>query len=202
MINKNKKRTLPQTIGYLLTILGLVGLLAAFTLAIEKVAILKNPSYTPSCNISPLLSCGSVMTTPQAEVFGFPNPFMGIVGFSIVTTIGVAVLAGAQFKRWFWLGLQAGTTLGLIFVGWLYYQSVFTIGALCPYCMIVWAVTIPLFWYVLLYNITQDTIVLKGRLLSIGLFMQRHHGDILLLTYLFAIGIILQHFWYYWSTLL
>ncbi|PRC62285.1 hypothetical protein C6A85_03910, partial [Mycobacterium sp. ITM-2017-0098] len=30
------------------------------------------------------------------------------------------------------------------FVHWLIFQSLYRIGALCPYCMVVWAVTIPL----------------------------------------------------------
>src|SRR6218665_3494184 len=88
------KRTLPQVIGVLLVVLGMIGFLAAADLSIEKVALLKNPSYEPSCNISPLLSCGSVMITEQAEAFGFPNPFIGVAGFAIVTTFGMAVLAG------------------------------------------------------------------------------------------------------------
>lgn len=31
---------------------------------------------------------------------------------------------------------------------WLISQCLYVIGALCPWCMIVWAVMIPLFWYV------------------------------------------------------
>ena len=31
-----------------------------------------------------------------------------------------------------------------MFVHWLIFQSLYRIGALCPYCMVVWAVTIPL----------------------------------------------------------
>jgi len=197
-----KEVTLLQSIGYILAILGLIGFFAAFTLAVEKVALIKDPSYTPSCNLSPLLSCGSVMNTRQAEVFGFPNPFIGIAGFAIITTAGIALLAGAQFKRWFWLGLQAGTIFGLGFISWLYYQSVFNIGALCPYCMVVWTVMIPIFWYTTLYNIKVGNIRLKGRLSKVGNFMQKHHGDILFTWYALGVCIILAQFWYYWSTLL
>ena len=46
--------------------------------------------------------------------------------------------------RWYWAGLAAGTLLGTVFVHWLIFQSLYRIGALCPYCMVVWAVTIPL----------------------------------------------------------
>ena len=46
--------------------------------------------------------------------------------------------------RWYWVGLAVGTLLGVVFIHWLIFQSLYRIGALCPYCMVVWAVTIPL----------------------------------------------------------
>ncbi|MEI8410760.1 MULTISPECIES: vitamin K epoxide reductase family protein [unclassified Kribbella] len=112
---------------------GLIGLAASAVLTVEKIAILRDPAYVPSCSINPVLSCGSVMTRPQAEVFGFPNPLLGIAGFAVVATVGAALLAGATFRRWFWLGLQAGVTFGAGFVHWLIFQSLYRIGALCPY---------------------------------------------------------------------
>ena len=74
-------------------IAGVVGLAAALTLTIEKIEILINPDYVPSCSINPVLSCGSVMITPQASAFGFPNPLIGIVSFTVVVVTGVLALA-------------------------------------------------------------------------------------------------------------
>jgi uncharacterized membrane protein len=198
----SKQRTLQSVIGYILFVLGLIGFAASMTLSIDKVELIKNPNFSPICNISPLISCGSVMNTSQAEAFGFMNSFLGVAGFAAVATIGVAILAGATFKRWFWLGLQAGTIFGVGFISWLYYQSVFVIGALCPFCMVVWSVMIPIFWYVTLYNIRQKNIMLQGFWLKISDFAQKHHGDILVAWFAGGIGIILVRFWYYWSTLL
>ena len=107
----------------------------------------------PTCSINPILSCGSVMKTAQAEAFGFPNPIIGVAGFTVVLTTGAALLAGATFRRWFWLGLQAGVTFGIGFVHWLIFQSLYRIDALCPYCMVVWIVTIPIFLFVTLRNL-------------------------------------------------
>ncbi|RLK09587.1 vitamin K epoxide reductase family protein [Micromonospora sp. M71_S20] len=70
-----------RLIGWVLTIGGLVGALAAFVLSVEKMALLENPAYIPSCSINPVLSCGSIMTTSQAEVFGFANPLIGLATF-------------------------------------------------------------------------------------------------------------------------
>jgi uncharacterized membrane protein len=100
----------PRALAWLLTVASAIGLIAAFVLTVEKIALLKDPNYIPSCSINPILSCGSVMTKPQAEVFGFPNSLLGIAGFSVLLTIAVALLAGATFARWFWLGLQTGIT--------------------------------------------------------------------------------------------
>ena len=125
-------------------IAGVLGLAAALTLTIEKIEILINPDYVPSCSINPVLSCGSVMITPQASVFGFPNPLIGIVAFTVVVVTGVLAIGKVRLPRWYWAGLATGTLLGVVFIHWLIFQSLYRIGALCPYCMVVWAVTIPL----------------------------------------------------------
>lgn len=197
-----KPKTLENVIGYILAIGGGVGFLASFILTIEKIQLLINPKFIPSCNLSPLLSCGSVMKTEQASVFGFANSLIGVAGFAAVMTIGIGFIAGAKYKRWFWLGLQAGTVFGLLFVHWLIYQSVFVIGKLCPYCMVVWVVTIPLFLYVSFYNVRVGNIAVTDRWQPLSEFKQRHHGDILILWYVIIVGLILVRFWNYWQTLI
>lgn len=140
-------------VGVVLLAAGLVGLAAAFVLAVEKFRLLTDPFYVPSCTVNATLSCGPVMTSPQAEVFGFPNPLLGIAGFAALTATGAALVGGAELARWYWAGLQVGVSAGLAFVAWLAFQSVFVIGALCPYCIAVWAATITAFWYVTLCNL-------------------------------------------------
>ncbi|CAJ1500676.1 vitamin K epoxide reductase family protein [[Mycobacterium] kokjensenii] len=121
---------------------GLIGLGASVTLTVEKIQLLLDSGYVPSCNLNPVLSCGSVMVTPQASVFGFPNPLMGIVAFTVVVVTGVLAVADVALPRWYWGGLAIGTAAGAGFVHWLIFQSLYRIGALCPYCMVVWAVTL------------------------------------------------------------
>jgi uncharacterized membrane protein len=176
----------PRVLPWLLLFGGLIGLAASAVLTVEKIAILRDPAYVPSCSINPVLSCGSVMTKPQAEAFGFPNPLLGIAGFAVVATVGAALLAGATFRRWFWLGLQAGVTFGAGFIHWLIFQSLYRIGALCPYCMVVWAVTIPIFWYVTLHNLRRRF---------------TFHGVVLTLWFVLVLTLITEHFWSYWRTL-
>lgn len=194
--------TLERVLPYLLVIGGIIGFLMAFIITIEKIHLLQDPSYSPECSINPIISCGNIMKSEQASVFGFPNPLIGIMGFSVVTTIGMAMLAGAKFKRWFWLGLQAGTIFGVLFCMWLFHEAVYEIGSLCLYCIVVWAVTIPIFLYTTLYNIRFGHITVPDKLKSTANFVQRHHGDIVILWYLLIALGILTHFWYYWKTVL
>jgi uncharacterized membrane protein len=190
-----------QGVAWLYVVGGLIGLAAAFTLLVEKIALLKDPSYVPSCSISPILSCGSIMKTDQAEAFGFPNPILGIAGFAIVATIGMAILAGATFRRWFWLGLQAGTTFGVVFIHWLIFQSLYRIDALCPYCMVVWVVAIPLFWYTTLHNLRAGHLP-AGPLTNVAAGARTYHSTVLTGWYLVIAALITQRFWDYWSTIL
>ena len=195
-----KTLTLQKAMPYILVICGFIGLLCSLIILYDKIELLKNPDFKLPCNLNPVISCGSVMESKQANAFGFPNPFIGIIGFSVVITIGMAILAGAaKLKRWFWLGLQAGTIFGLLFIHWLFYQSVYHINALCPYCMVVWTMTITLFWYVTLYNIQTGVIKLTGQAQTIGFFLRRHHLDILILWFLVIAAFILKHFWYYYG---
>lgn len=123
---------------------GVIGLAASATLTIEKIELLANPGYVPSCNFNPVLSCGSVMATPQAAVLSFPNPLLGIAAFTVVVVTGLLAVTKVPLPRWYWAGLATGVLVGAGFVHWLIFQSLYRIGALCPYCMVVWSVTIPL----------------------------------------------------------
>lgn len=176
---------------------GLVGLAAAAALTLEKIAKLTDPSYVPTCSLNPVVSCGSVMDSPQAEAFGFPNPLIGIAAFAVVATAGAAMLGGFTPPRWFRLGMQAGTTFGVVFVHWLVAASLYDIRALCPYCMVVWAVTIPVFWYT-----TLDTLRTSERTRATGEALARFHSTVLTTWYAVLVILVLIAFWDYWRTLL
>lgn len=195
--NGAMKKTLP----WILAGGASIGLLASFILTLEKLALLKDAGHQLSCSLNPVLSCGSIISSDQASAFGFPNPFIGIAGFAVVLTIGVGMLAGATYKRWFWLGLNVGALLGVVFCHWLIWQSLYSIGALCLYCMVVWAVTWPIFWYTTLYNLQEGYLKTPKSLHSVVTFVQKHHMDILLAWYVLIFILILHNFWYYWETL-
>ncbi|MGH3967470.1 MAG: vitamin K epoxide reductase family protein, partial [Mycobacterium sp.] len=176
---------------------GVVGLVASATLTVEKIRLLLNPSYVPSCSINPVLSCGSVMATPQASAFGFPNPLIGIAAFAVVVVTGVLAVTKVALPQWYWIGLTVGTLAGAVFVHWLIFQSLYRIGALCPYCLAVWAVTVPLL--VVVASVTFRPVA-GGSAVVRGLYHWRWSMTALWFTA--VILLILERFWDYWSTLL
>ncbi|MEV0187868.1 vitamin K epoxide reductase family protein [Kitasatospora purpeofusca] len=181
---------------------ALVGLAASAVLTFDKLRILEDPSYIPSCNINPVISCGSVMRTAQAEVFGFPNPLLGLAAFGALAAVGAGLLAGAAYRRWFWLGLQTGTVFGVGFTHWLIVQALYDIGALCPYCMVVWVTVVALFWYTTLHNLRSGVIPVGPRLRPVVREAARYHWALPVLWAAVIALLVLNRFWSYWSTLL
>ncbi|QYF75047.1 vitamin K epoxide reductase family protein [Cryobacterium sp. PAMC25264] len=148
----------PVGLAVFLILAGAIGFAAAFALTLDKFTMLEDPTAQLSCNFSVLVGCSTNLGSWQGALFGFPNPLIGVAAWSVVITIGAAILSGAHFARWFWLGLNVGVTGALAFVIWLMGQSFFVLDVLCPWCMVTWAVTIPVFLAVTLYNLKTGII--------------------------------------------
>ena len=175
--------TTNKSYTYILLICGLAGMLMSFMLTIDKFTLLMHPEAELPCNINPIISCGSVIGTPQASAFGFPNPLLGLAGFAGIFTIGLlALLGSASLDKKVLNLLLAGSTLAILFIHYLFYQSVFVIGALCLYCMITWFFTWLLFIYTLKARFPNSTFLIKN------------HLAILIAWYLAITLIILNHF--------
>lgn len=191
-----------RALAWWLVIAGSVGLVAAATLLIEKIKLLTDSTYVPSCSLNPVLSCGSIMQTEQAEVLGFPNPIIGVAAFPVLLATGAAVLAGARMARWYWIGLQVGATAGTAFVGWLFFQSLYRINALCPYCMVVWIMVVPTFIAITARNLRVGVLLGGAAQRRAGRFITAWQAPVLLAILVVATALIGERFWSYWSTLL
>ncbi|KOG29131.1 vitamin K epoxide reductase family protein [Streptomyces resistomycificus] len=143
-------------LALLLVVTGAAGLLASWVITLDKFKLLEDPDFTPGCSLNPVVSCGSVMKSDQAEVFGFPNPMLGLVAYGIVVCVGMSLLAGAAFPRWYWLTLDAGCLFGVGFVSWLQFESLYRINALCLWCCLAWIATILVFWYVTSFAVRRE----------------------------------------------
>lgn len=168
-------------LGIFLAVAGGVGTWASAVLTLDKIAILEaeiaGDEKTLLCDVNAFVSCSSVIQSEQAHAFGFPNPFIGIIAFSILTSLGVVLASGATLPRWIWAGLQAGAVFGGLFITWLQYESMFQIGNLCPWCMVVWTVTIP-------------TVVLITRRFTGWAFLRNWTGLIIALWYIAVMAFI------------
>lgn len=177
---------------------GVLGLLAAFQLTLDKFNILADPNFVPSCSINPVLSCGSVIITDQASVFGFPNPIIGLIGYSVVITLAVLLLSKVSLPNWIWLGLNLGAFAGMAFVVWLAYQSLYVIGALCPWCMVAWVGTIFIFWTVIGENAANARFTRSGERGVISDVFVSLRWIFLILTFVLIITLIFIRWMDFW----
>ncbi|MDR3083077.1 MAG: vitamin K epoxide reductase family protein [Streptomyces sp.] len=188
-----------RAFAWLLIVTGALGILASFVITIDKLELLKNPDFRPACNLSPVVSCSNVMTSDQAVVFGFPNPLLGLLAYPVVVAAGVGLLAGARYRGWFWLGLNAGGLLGAAFCMWLMTQALYEISSLCLWCCLAWVATIFLFWYTTVHNLRHG-IIRAPRALVAGVL--EFHWVVPVTWCLTIVMLIGTRFWFYWQTLL
>lgn len=153
----------PLALAVWLVIAGAIGWWAAFSLTIERFELLADPTAIASCDFSLLVQCTANLESAQGSAFGFPNPILGLTGWVAPIVVGMGLLAGARFARWFWALFLAGMTFAFGFILWLIGQSIFVLGTLCPWCMVTWVVTIPSFYAVLLHAARIGALPLPAR---------------------------------------
>jgi uncharacterized membrane protein len=196
--------TWQSILPYYLVFAAIMGLIGSMILSVEKLRVVADPLYSPSCSINPVLSCGSVMLDPSAEAFGIPHSFFGLAIFGALLALGVLMLAGGKFANWLWYIATAISLAGFFGIMYLIYQSVFVIGSLCPWCMVVWVVSVPVFVGISVYTIREivPTKSVPEHFRPITQFIDRHNSDLLFGWFLAIVCIVAWKFWYYWSTLL
>jgi uncharacterized membrane protein len=177
------------SLAIVLIVTGAIGWYSSFALTLDKFAVLIDPEADLDCNFSLLVQCGANLQSWQGSVFGFPNPVLGLAGFVAPIAVGVALLARATFARWFWIAFNVGVTGALAFCIWLMSQSIFSLGTLCPWCMVVWSVTILMFWTLTLDNGRHG--VFGSRLMPLGTTLYTWVPALVLASYL-VIAIIAQ----------
>lgn len=155
MGRKDDVRT-DRTVFSFMLAAGIVALGAAFVLTLEKFHLYENPDAVLSCSINIVLNCSTVMQSWQSHVFGFPNMIIGLMAYAVVVTVAVVGLTGAKLPRWFWIAANVGFMLGLIFSYWLFFNSVYAIQVLCPWCLLVTASTTVIFSTMLHYNLKHN----------------------------------------------
>jgi uncharacterized membrane protein len=141
---------------------GITGIIASFTLAVEEFHLLKHPGAILSCTFNLVLNCATVMKTWQASVFGFPNMYIGLIGFPLVILIALLGLSKVRFPRWFLIGAEIGIVFWTLFAYWLFFSSIYVIQVLCPWCLVVTFSMTMLSAAITNLNLRHDTFNLKS----------------------------------------
>lgn len=157
----SEQRSRPTAYAIWLIVASVAGWWAAFQLTLDKFAVLENPDTALSCNVSALVQCGTNLQSWQGSVFGFPNPIIGLTGWMAPLVVGVAILAGVRFPRWFWALFGLGITGAFVFICWLIGQSFFDLHTLCPWCALTYVAVIPTFLATMLQLFQNGTFPLS-----------------------------------------
>jgi uncharacterized membrane protein len=142
----------PVGFALVLIVAGAVGWWAAFALTLDTIAVLQHPDAVLDCNISVLVQCGKNLSSWQGAIFGFPNPIIGLAAWVAPILVGVSLLAGATFARWYWMLFNLAFAGAMVFIIWFSSESMWVLRTLCPWCMLTWAMVIPVFLIVTVRN--------------------------------------------------
>ena len=132
----------PPTLWYQLTtwILSLAGLGVSIYLTIAHF----NTSVTLACPATSTINCEKVTTSPQSYAFGIP---VAVLGLAFYVFLAVANSPWAWRITWpplRWVRVGS-MVVGIVFVLYLIYAELFSIGAICLWCTSVHVITFALF---------------------------------------------------------
>lgn len=144
--------------------------------ASERVAMLKNPTATLSCNLNPIVDCGTVLGNKLSALFGFPNAFIGMIVFAMLALSGLFMLLGTKPNKAYRNIVMLLSTILLGFSVWFFTVSLYVIGKVCIFCVVGWIVSIPIF----VYSLANWRDVSKSKLSG---FVQKNHLNIIVAVY-------------------
>ncbi|MDX2776243.1 vitamin K epoxide reductase family protein [Streptomyces caniscabiei] len=161
---------------------GIIGLIVSFILSVEEIHLIKNPDATLSCSINLVLNCSTVMQSRQASVFGFPNMLIGLMAYPVVITTAVVALTGLAGKlpRWYWRVATVCYGLGALFAYWLFFQSLYVIQVLCPWCLVITFSTTILFATIVHYALRENIFGFNEKLSdNVQSYLRKDYGKML-----------------------
>lgn len=136
----------PRELAIVLLVGGALGVFASLMLIMSEKAKMANPEAILLCDVNPLIGCGKWIGTWQNEVFfGVSNSVLGLAFFAGLLALGLVLIFEGTFSSWLWTATTAALGAGIVWIFWFAYQSYVVEGSLCPYCVLTWLVTIPMF---------------------------------------------------------
>ena len=114
------------------TVLALIGLVAAISSTYIHLQLVANPTYSSFCDVSQTVSCTQLYQSRYGTLLGMPVALGGVFWFGVVLLLVFADVRGpissreniaSYFLIW--------TTVGLSVAMYMAYASIFVLGA-CP----------------------------------------------------------------------
>jgi uncharacterized membrane protein len=103
-----------------------------------------NTSVTLACPATSTINCEKVTTSPQSYAFGIPVAVLGLAFYVFLAAANSPWAWRVTWPplRWARIG---SIVVGIVFVLYLIYTELFTIGAICLWCTSVHVITFALF---------------------------------------------------------
>src|SRR5699024_2053617 len=157
------------------------------------------PGAALGCDINPLIGCGSFILSWQSAALGVPNALLGTAAFAVVSATGLVLLGGGRLARYYWVGLMAGSVIAAVAITWFQYQPFSELRGLCPYCLVVWAVTIPIVVHVLARGLQAGHL---GAPDGLRRFLVQERGVLTAVWFAVVVVLIVVVFWDEWMLVL
>jgi uncharacterized membrane protein len=121
-------------------VLSLGGLAASIYLTIAHY----NTAVTLACPATSTINCEKVTTSPESMVFGIPVAVLGLAFYAFLAVVNSPWAWRITWPplRWARVGSMV---VGILFVLYLIYAELFSIGAICLWCTSVHVITFILF---------------------------------------------------------
>lgn len=146
----------PAPLAVFWIVAGVAGGIVAFLLYLEYIGQLTGADPIITCSWSVLVTCGPNLLSLAGNLLGFTNAILGIVLFGGPVYAGASALAApGGLRPWYWRVYGLFLLGGFLLVHLFAWRSIFEFGSLCPWCMVVWLVTIPLFWFTLAWQLRE-----------------------------------------------
>jgi uncharacterized membrane protein len=130
----------PQWLQWTTWVLSLGGLGVSIYLTIAHF----NTSLTLACPATSTINCEKVTTSPQSYAFGIPVAVLGLAFYVFLAAANSPWAWRVTWPPLRWARI-ASIVVGIVFVLYLIYTELFTIGAICLWCTSVHVITFVLF---------------------------------------------------------
>ncbi len=180
----NKTVLLGPVAAWCMLLFSILGAVASAELLWSEIELVGDPEATLVCDVNLLIGCSDSLLSWQAHLLTLPNSLFGLVAFSALATLAVLQVSKIALPKWIWAALMAGALAGLGLVVFFLVQALTNFRTVCPFCALVWAATLALFWLIWLGGLQHSR---KPVLAEIGQSLLKFSWALILSSYLLVI---------------